>query len=260
MNYYDVLGVSRTATADEIKRAYRQLASKHHPDKGGDTSKFQEIEAAYRILGDTQTREQYDNLTAQRSNNHGGGWQQSGAHFKFNDIFDMFGARFTPPKNHARMTLWIGLCDLAELGTKLVNVGTSTGQQTIEIEIPNGVGDGDNVQYPGLAPGGQDLVITFRIKPDPVWQRQESNLITNLTVTVWQLIAGNDVPITDIRNNRLILTIPPMTQPGSMLRIKGRGLLDRNGHCGDMMVRVFTRIPQKISPELLKAVQTELGN
>jgi curved DNA-binding protein len=255
MNYYDVLGVPKTATADEIKRAYRRLASQHHPDKGGDTGRFQEIEAAYRTLGNVEKRAEYDNPMDHRSFAH-----QQGAPFNFDSIFDIFGARFTPPRTHARISLWIGLKDIADPGPKLISIGTSSGTQTVEIHIPTGINDGDNVQYPGVAPGGQDLVVTFRIHPDHNWQKQGANLITTLTATVWQLIAGADVPVSDIRGTALMLTIPPMTQPGATLRIKGRGLPDRSGNRGDMLVKMATRIPHKISPELMAAIQKELGN
>lgn len=263
MNYYDVLGVSRTATADEIKRAYRRLASQHHPDKGGDTARFQEIEAAYRTLSDEQKRAEYDNPNPFLNRQASGGWQQNGATFDFNDIFQMFGARFNQPRGHARMNLWITLQDVAQPGKRLVSVGTAAGTQAIEIEIPYGICDGDNVQYPNLAPGGQDLVITFRIRPDTVWQRQESNLnnlITNLSVSFWQLIAGGEVEVTDIRGNQLMLTIPPMTQPGALLRVRSRGLIDRSGKIGDMLVKINPKLPTTISPELLSAIQKELNN
>jgi len=262
MNYYDVLGVSRTAAADEIKRAYRRLASQHHPDKGGDTEKFQEIEAAYRTLSDTEKRAEYDNPNPFSGQHPQGGWQQTGAPFNFDDIFQMFGARFNQPRGYARMSLWISLQDVALPGKRLVSVGTAAGTQAIEIEIPTGIVDGDNVQYSGLAPGGQDLVVTFRIRPDPVWQRQESNLtnlITNLSVSVWQLIAGGESAVTDIRGNRLMLTVPPMTQPGALLRVRERGLPDRSGKTGDMLVQINTKLPEKISPELMAAIQKELN-
>jgi curved DNA-binding protein len=255
MNYYDVLGIAKTASADEIKRAYRRLASQHHPDKGGDTEKFQQVEEAYRTLSDAEKRSAYDNPMSHKAFAHS---QNPG--FDFHSIFDMFGARFNPPRNHARITVWISLQDMANPSPKIISVGTSTGTHTIEVTVPPGIADGDNVQYQGLAPGGQDLVVTFRIKPDPNWQQQSNNLIVNLTATVWQLVAGAEVPVMDIRNNKLMLTIPPSTQPGSLLRIRGRGLPDRNSQNGDMLVRIHTRIPSKISPELLAAVQKELGN
>lgn len=260
MSYYDVLGVSRTATSDEIKRAYRRLASQHHPDKGGDTGKFQEIEAAYRTLSDNQKRAEYDNPRHVFGQQPGGEWQRAGSQFNFDDIFSMFGARFNAPRGHARMNLWITLQDVAQPGTKMVSVGTAAGTQTIEIEIPAGIGDGDNVQYPGLAPGGQDLVVTFRIRPDNKWQQQDTNLITNLSLSIWQLVAGDEVPVVDIRGTELMLTVPAMTQPGALLRVKGRGLKDRNGKNGDMLVRMIARVPNKISPELLAAIQKELNN
>jgi molecular chaperone DnaJ len=262
MNYYDVLGVPNTASAEQIKQAYRKLASKFHPDKGGSTEKFQEIEAAYRTLSDTEKRAQYDNPNksfGQQPNN----WHQAGNQFNFGDIFEMFGTRFSQPRSHARMSLWISLQDVATPGAKLVSVGTNAGTQTIEIQIPNGIADGDNVQYSGLAPGGQDLVVTFRIKPDSNWQRQESNptnLITSIVVSIWQLITGGETSIVDIRGNQLMLTIPLMTQPGALLRVRGRGLTDRNGQSGDMLVRLIAKIPTNISPELMAAIQKESTN
>jgi len=259
-NYYDVLGISKTATADEIKRAYRRLASQHHPDKGGDTTKFQEIEAAYRTLSDAEKRARYDNPNPFFGQNPNSGWQQTGTPFNFGDIFEMFGTQFSQTRGHARISIWVKLQDIANPGPKMVSIGTSAGTQVIEINIPNGINDGDSVQYAGLAPGGQDLVVTFRIHPDPNWQRQDYNLITNLTVSIWQLITGDDVPVTDIRNSKLILTIPPMTSPGSLLRIRGRGLSNRSGQNGDMLLRVSAKLPTKISPELMNAIQKELKN
>ena len=256
MDYYALLGVERTADADTIKRAYRKLASQHHPDKGGDTAKFQEIEQAYRVLSDPAQRQQYDNPNPFFNQSRGG----HSAQFNFNDIFEMFGAQFQDrSRNYARMSLWITLQDVANPGPRLISVGTSAGTQTIEIQIPTGINDGDNIQYTGLAPGGQDLVVNFRIKPDSNWQRQGDHLITNLTATVWQLVVGAEVPILDIKGNKLMLTIPPQTQMGAMLRVKGRGLPNRAGQHGDMMVRMNARIPQKISPELITAIQNEIN-
>ena len=256
MTHYETLGIPKTASADEIKKAYRKLASQHHPDRGGDTAKFQEIQAAYETLSDPHKRAGYDNPNPFAGHSHQR--SQSNAQFNFDDIFQMFGAQFTPPRSHARMSLWITLKDVADPGPRMVSVGTSAGTQAIEIQIPNGINDGDNVQYPALAPGGQDLVITFRVKPMPNWERQGNNLITGLTATVWQLVAGAEMPIYDIKGNKLMLTIPSMTQPGAMLRVRGRGVPDRAGQPGDMLVRMSSRIPNKVSPELMAAIQKEL--
>lgn len=255
LDYYSILGVSKTANADEIKRAYRKLAAQHHPDRGGDTAKFQEIQSAYDTLSNPEKRASYDNPA------QGGmpfGYAGHGP-FDFDSIFDIFGSRFNSrqQKPVARMSLWITLDDVARPGPKLISVGTASGTQTIEIEIPAGINDGDSVQYPGLAPGGQDLVVTFRIKPDSRWQKNGTNLVTESSVTVWQLIIGGEITLVDILGNRLIATIPPKTQPGAVLRLKGRGLPDRSGQKGDILVKLVARIPAVISDQLLDAIRTE---
>ena len=252
-DYYSTLGVSRTASTDEIKKAFRKLASQHHPDKGGDTKKFQEIQAAYDTLGDEKKRAAYNNPQPQMP---AGGFHQN---FNFNEIFNIFGAQFQQPqqRGHARMTLWIKIQDVASPGTRVVAMGTQTGTHNIEITIPHGIEDGDNVQFSGLGPGGQDLVITFRIHPDRTWQRNSNNIVTEHSTNVWKLIAGGTMTMVDIRGNRIELSIPPRTQPGSLLRARGRGLPDRSGKIGDMMVRIQAEIPAKISEELLAAIQLE---
>ena len=252
-DYYSTLGVPRTASADEIKKAFRKLASQHHPDKGGDTKKFQEIQAAYDTLGDDKKRAAYNKPQPQMP---AGGFHQN---FNFNEIFNIFGAQFQQPQSrgHARMTLWIKIQDVASPGTRVVAMGTQTGTHNIEITIPDGIEDGDNVQFSGLGPGGQDLVITFRIHPDRTWQRTGNNIVTEHSASVWKLIAGGTMVMVDIRGNRIELVIPPRTQPGSLLRARGRGLPDRSGKIGDMMVRIQAEIPKKISDELLAAIQSE---
>lgn len=256
-DYYKTLGVARTASADEIKKAYRKLASQHHPDKGGDTGKFQEIQAAYETLGDEKKRAVYNNPQPQSPFGPPGSHQG----FDFAEIFNMFGAKFQQPqqRGHARMTLWITTQDVANPGPRVVAMGTNAGTHNIEITIPNGIQDGDNVQFSGLGPGGQDLVITFRIHPDRTWQRNGNNVTVEHTTSVWKLIAGGTVTMVDIRGNRIELSIPPKTQPGSLLRARGRGFPDRSGNLGDMLVRVQAEIPTQISPELLAAIQAELA-
>jgi len=251
-DHYATLGVAKTATLDEIKRAFRKLASSYHPDRvGGDTKKFQEIQAAYDTLGDPTKRQQYDNPAPQ-------GMPGFNGNFDFNNIFDMFGARFQHPmKQHARMTLWITLLDVATPGPRTISIGTNTGTHNVEINIPQGVEDGDNVQYQGIAPGGQDLVINFRIHPDQRWLRQSTTLVTEASTSFWVLVAGGTVILADIRGNKLELTVPAKTQPGTLLRAKSRGLPDRSGNVGDMLVRLVGRIPPNISPELMAAIEKE---
>jgi DnaJ-class molecular chaperone len=254
-DHYATLGVAKTATTDEIKRAFRRLASQHHPDKGGDTRKFQEIQAAYDTLGDAVKRADYDNPRPQFSGFPGG------AHFNMNDIFgQMFGGQ-SPfgqqrrPQSHTRMTLWIRLSDVAQGGTRPVAVGTPQGQSTIEVEIPLGINDGDNVQYQGLAPGGGDLVIQFRVHPDNTWQRNGLDLVTDVTADIWSMILGSDITVHTLTGSQLTTAMPAGTQPRTLIRLRGHGLRDRSGNTGDLMIRVMPTIPTTIRPELLEAIE-----
>ena len=263
-NHYQTLGVNRDATSDDIKRAYRRLASQHHPDKGGDKVKFQELQSAYAILSDDQKRAEYDNPMS-RSN--GFNFHTNGAGpFNFESIFDIFGAKFQNPHQqhhrkaqHAVMTLWITLRDVAQGGNRSISVGTHQGNMTVEIEIPKGINDGDSIQYSGIGPGGIDLVITYRIHPDPKWARQGSTLQTEHTISIWDLILGCEIPIKDILGNNLSLAVPAGTQPGTTLRLRGRGLTPRAGDPGDLLVKVQAQIPSDIPPELLDHI-TQLRN
>ena len=248
-NHYQTLGVDRQATSDEIKQAYRRLASQHHPDKGGDKHKFQEREQAYRTLSDPQQRAQHD--TPNPFGNMGG------QGFDFDSIFNVFGARFNQPRQQhqrAMMTLWITLPDVARGGPKTISVGTHQGTMTVEIEIPPGIDDGASVQYPGIGPGGMDLVITFRIHPTPRWERQGPNLITDYPVDVWDLITGTEIKVQDILGVTLSLTVPARTQPGTTFRLRERGLAQRSGATGDLLVRVQARIPDNIPQPIIDAI------
>lgn len=253
-NYYEILGVTRESNPDDIKRAYRRLASQHHPDKGGDKHKFQEVEEAYRTLSDPNARARYDNPMSGRGG-PGFGFNNNG--FDFETIFDIFGARFQHPHQqqrraqHAIMTLWITLRDVAQGGRKTVSVGTAQGNSTIEIEIPHGINDGESIQYSGIGPGGMDLVITYRIHQDPKWSRNGLTLQSEETISIWDLISGVDLPMRDILGTNLTLTIPPGTQPGTVLRLRGRGLSSRSGPGGDLLIKVQARIPTDIPQELL---------
>jgi DnaJ-class molecular chaperone len=249
IDYYTVLGVTRTATPDEIKRAFRKLASQHHPDKGGDTVKFQEIQAAYDTLGDAAKRQQYDTPRPQFNQGHRHGGQQ----FDFDTIFDVFGARFTQQRQQpsvSRVNLTITLTDVAVGGKRTIGIGAST----VEIEIPAGINDGDNVHYRGLGPHSTDLVITYRISPNPTWQRHGSNLLTEHAVSVWDLILGSETVVRDLLGTELTIVVPAGTQPGAKLRLRGRGLPGRTGP-GDMLVQLQAIIPTDIPDDLLSLIR-----
>jgi curved DNA-binding protein len=166
----------------------------------------------------------------------------------------MFNQQMQQQRRQVSMALWISLADAMRGGAKTVSVSTTAGSNTVQIDIPRAIQDGDNVQYNGVAPGGMDLVVQFRVNPDPVWRREDLNLHRDCRVTVWQLILGCDMEIITPVGTTLSMTIPPRTQPGSVMRLKGQGLIDRNGQKGDLFIRMQAQIPD-IPDQLLAAIK-----
>ena len=249
-DHYATLGVGRGASDAEIKKAYRRLASQHHPDKVGSTQQFQAIEEAYRVLSDPAARQEYDNPRPQP--------QFGSAAFNLDEIFNMFGARFQqqPRQPTANLQLWITLQDLATPGPRVIAVSSPYGQSQIEIQIPAGIRDGDSVRYPRVAPGQQDLVITYRVRPDPTWQRENNHVILEHTIDVWQAMLGAQVRVPTLRGTEIELSVPAMTQPGTMLRVRGHGLPGRNGAAaGDMLVRISVRLPDTVPESVLTEIR-----
>lgn len=256
IDYYKTLGVSRTASEQEIKQAYRKLASQHHPDRGGDTAKFQEIQAAYAVLSDGQKRREYDNPRAQHEFPGGFGFHSGPQGFDFDAVFNMFGQRFTDPRPQpTRVSLWISLRDVYEGGSRIIGIGNSN----IEINLPVGVQDGENVRYPKLGPGSTDLIIQFRIKPDAVWTRQGNDMLCEASAEIWDFILGSEMPIKNINDEELTVKLPAHTQPNTTLRLRGRGFPSRQGVRGDLLIRMTARLPETISPKIITAITENRG-
>ena len=261
IDYYQVLGIPRTANGEDIKRAYRKLATQYHPDKGGDTEKFQEIQQAYSVLSDPQTRMQYDRPQSQFNMNFGAGAQE----FNFESVFNVFNARFhqahaqQPRKTQLKLTLWLTIHDVFTGGRRPVSIGTPQGNIIAEIEIPQGVEDGETLQYPNIGPDGSDIIVTFRHHANPQWKVDGPNVTTEYEISLWDCILGKQVSIRGIQNENMILTIPGRTNPGSTLRMRGQGLPIRNGvgSRGDLLVKIRTTIPEHISDELLSLIKNE---
>lgn len=251
-DYYSILGVKRDATADEIKQAYRRMAAQHHPDRGGDTERFQEIQQAYDTLSDGNRRAAYDN-PGQQMFGAGG----SNPFDFFNQMFGggFGGAGFHQRRSHVRMTMWVTFAESVIGVTKTVQVGTTQGSSTVQIEVPAGIEDGDNVQYGGIAPGGMDLVIQYRVTPDPRWRREGNNLHTEHRVSIWDMILGGDLKIQNIHGKELSIRIPELCQPGTLLRARGQGVRPKNGTPGDLLVRVQAEIPRNIPAKILEAIK-----
>ena len=260
-DYYNILGIARTASADEIKKAYRKLASQHHPDKGGDTARFQEIQEAYANLSDTAKRSQYDNPRS-----HFGGFGNNGGNFDFDTIFNIFGADLRGQRQqNPRVTLWLDLADVITGGPRTVSLQTGNSINNIEISVPAGVKDGDTIRYPGLA-NGHDLIITYRIKPNPIWHRDDVNLSTERVIDIWDLILGCEITIQDPIGRDFVVRVPPETQPGAVLRARGHGIPARklpgdwaNAPSGDLLIKLQAKLTTPIPEEILQAIKQTRG-
>ena len=262
-DYYNTLGVAKQASADEIKRAYRKLASQHHPDKGGDTKKFQEIEEAYRTLSDPDKRAQYDNPAPQGFNQFGGvppGFEDimsqmfGGGGSPFGDIF---GRRQQPPRNRTLNIQTQVTLEEAFSGKEMVaNLTLPNGRdQILNIKIPKGIQDGVTLRLANVgddnvpnAPRG-DIHLTVGVQPHPVFARQGDDLIRSLEVSAIDAMLGKSYQIETIDGRLLEIKVPEGTQPGRILNAGMYGMpnMNDNRFVGRMLVKLDIRIPANLT-------------
>jgi len=274
MTYYEILGVDNTATADDIKRAYRKLASQHHPDKGGDKAKFQEIQKAYNTLADDATRQQYD----MERNGMGAGSREF--HFQSGDINEIFrnfgfgGDPFNPFRHQQqrrnkdlRIEIPLPLVTTLEEQTKTIEVTTTSGEKsTLEVKIPRGVTTGTNIKYSGLGdnlfntiPRG-DLYVQFKIHGAENFAVNNIDLYSKINVNCLLAITGGKVSITGLDGKVFELTIPPGTQPGTRFRLPQQGLYQLNTAIrGDLYVEIAITVPQNLTPDAVEIIQSLLN-
>jgi curved DNA-binding protein len=275
MTYYDILGVTEKANADEIKRAYRKLASQHHPDKGGDKAKFQEIQSAYDTLSDNDRRQQYD---MQRSGNGVNQWHFSSAgmnnpdidaifrQFGFGDPFGGFRQQQRRNKD-LRIEIPIPLVATLEPQTKTISVATSNGERsTVEVNIPRGVTNGTNIKYTGLGdnlfntiPRG-DLYVQFNVHPAENFIVNNVDLYTPVSVNCLLAITGGPVRVTGLDGREFELTVPAGTQPNTRFRIHNQGLYQMNTELrGHLYAEVVITVPQDLSEQQLEIIRNLLN-
>ena len=264
-NYYDVLGVKRDAKADEIKKAFRKLAAKYHPDAGGDEVKFKEVSEAYTVLSDEQKRREYDQMLmfggipGSGFSNPGGTRYTTNVDFsQFSDIFnggvggdssfsDVFSSIFNGQGVGAQQraqrpqrgidlntTIELSFADAFKGATRKVTYKIpSTGEtQSITVKIPAGAVDGGKLRHRGCgeygANGGErgDLVITTKVLDDVVFKRDGADVRMELPVSMYDAALGAQVEVPKPDGGRVRLRIPAGTQTGKTFRFRNEGAPD----------------------------------
>lgn len=286
-DYYEILGVAKNSSSEEIKKAYRRKALEWHPDRNkseGATTKFKEINKAYEVLSDPQKRQTYDQFgeaafsqgSAASQGPFGGG--QSGRYGPFSYTYSSSGggspfdgvdfAGFTDPfeifeqffgsaspfgrSSRKQRKVYRLTLDFME-AVKGVEKQVEIEGQPQKIKIPAGVDDGMRIRF-----GDFDLVV--EVQPDSRFKREGQDLITEVEITITQAVLGDNISVTTI-DGPLKLKVKPGTQSGTLIRLKNMGVSAVRGHGrGDHYVKILVMIPEKISSrqkELLEEFDRE---
>ena len=281
-DYYEALEVSRDASEDEIRQAYRRLARRYHPDvnkEPGAEDRFKQISEAYEVLRDPEKRERYDRLgTNWRAGQDvsgaagfgdgfdaGNGFGDVRVEFGGGDFSDFFESLFDRPRRPAgragfegfsmrggdhEAVLDLGLEEAARGGKRWLSLGDG---RSVEVDIPRGVLDGERIRVPrqgsaGVG-GGQagDLFLRIRLRPHPRFRIEGRDLYVDLPVAPWEAALGAEVPVPTLDGTARV-KVPPGSSSGRRLRLRGQGMPgSRGAPAGDLYAVVTIRVPRKLT-------------
>jgi curved DNA-binding protein len=268
-DYYDVLGLSKTASEDDIKKAYRKLARDHHPDRNpGDKqaeARFKEIQQAYDVLSDNKKREQYDRYgfvgpESGFPGGEGGPFRWGGGGFEGMDagqaeeilsqlfggaggMGDLFGRRGRtgagPRRRRAAEEPTTAEVTIPfETAAAGGRVTLDVGGREIEVKVPAGVEEGKTLRVAGQGAGGGDLLLRLRVAPHPYFRREGNDLILEVPLSLAEAVLGAKVDVPTLDGTRLTVTVRPGTSSGTRLRLRGKGIKD-----GDQYIQIKVVVP-----------------
>lgn len=247
-NYYDVLGVSKTATQNEIKKAYRELCKKYHPDKhGGDDTKIKEINEAYSVIGDEQKRKEYD---AQSSGFNFGGFGNGGFNFRNFQL-----------ASDVKVTIKISLEEAYSGCKHPINING----RIYAVDVPKGTPNGKILIIKGLGKSGYDiygtpktgdLIVTVNVQNRENITLNPNGILEVLYVVDWiDAILGGEDEI-DLFDKKVKIRIPKFTQNGGYTIVGGKGFRKFNSdECGSLKVNFLIRMPKSLTDEQLQELR-----
>jgi curved DNA-binding protein len=284
-DYYDILGVDEKATSTDITRAFKDLAKKHHPDRGGDEAKFKEINEAHDTLKNSQKRHDYDTMRKFGTTGTGGQHQFFNEDI-FNDFFSGFGGgdmdfggsfnftrgpgnerifrqtRTQPRGNrNVQVRMAISIKEAMSKSEKTINYKLPSGREEFAtVNIPAGVQHGVTFKYAGMGddsiknmPRG-DLMVVMSVLDSDGYTRKGNDLYTDKTVDCFQAIRGHDFNLQTLEDKIIKVKVPAGTQPGTILTLRGQGMPVHKtiGIRGNLYVKVHVLIPQLSNDDLKK--------
>ncbi len=282
-DYYKILGVDKNSSPDEIRKAYRNLAKKYHPDVSKEKNaeeKYKEINEAYEVLKDPAKKQKYDNFGMNYNSGQDftppPGWQHVefngqdlGGNFSdfFNNLFgsgfggfnDVFNSRHQQPvKSDSEVDLNLTLEQIITGGTRELILKNSNGtKRNLKVNLPKGITEGSRIKLPGKSEGGGDIYVNIHVAPHKIYKVDGYNLTREIKVNAWDAVLGKDFN-TETLNGAVTVKMPPGIQDGQKLRLRGKGLPGRNGIDGDMFIEIKIEIPRHVNSRQ-KALWEELA-
>lgn len=285
IDYYKVLGLSKTATEDEIKKAYRKQARKLHPDLNPDDkeaqAKFQQLNEANAVLSNPENRknydkygkdwergEEYDQYKQQQTQNQrqysNSGQQESYGNFEGEDFSDFFSSMFGQNggrQGQRSQAQYRGQDFNAQLSIQLTEAykthkkELAVNGKNIRITIAAGIEDQQTIKIPGFGAEGAnngpkgDLYISFSIANDTAFKRVANDLYLDYELDLYTAILGGEITVADFESNKLKLKVAAGTQSGTKIRLKGKGfpVYKKEGQFGDLYVTYLVKIPTQLS-------------
>ena len=288
-DFYEVLGVSRSATKDEVRKAYKKLARKFHPDTKpvdpDSEKKFSEITEAYDVLSDEDKRKNYDQFGHAFHGTGGGGGRSGGnpfegfggggggASFDLDDLLGgMFGGgggkggspfesgRRAQPRaqkgSDVKAEITVPFTVAVEGGDYSLTVQQGSKNERLNVKIPAGIDEGQSIRLAGQGSAGSgggaagDLLVTIRIAAHPWCRRDGHNLLVDVPVTPSEAALGAKIDVPTLTEGVVVLSVPPGTSSGARLRLRGKGVRHpKTGDRGDQFVVLKIVLPKELSEE-----------